>query len=123
MNRFEAGFVRFRVFTCRSGATLQKQQYNQNRNSHFLISTNIVFQSSNYLLGLSQISYDDIWQLAEGGLSGHQPVRLPLLFVYKISTYPSVPCTRIRCPSFINFVAFSTPTTAGKPYSRAITAP
>ena len=45
------------------------------------------------------------------------------LFHYNISIYPSVPCTRIRCPSFISFVAFSTPTTAGKPYSRAITAP
>ena len=43
--------------------------------------------------------------------------------VYRISTYPSVPCTRIRCPSFISLVAFSTPTTAGSPYSRAITAP
>src|ERR1041384_2746778 len=42
---------------------------------------------------------------------------------YNISIYPSVPCTRIRCPSFISLVAFSTPTTAGKPYSRAITAP
>src|SRR5258706_9845422 len=41
----------------------------------------------------------------------------------RISTYPSVPCTRTRCPSLINLVAFSTPTTAGKPYSRAITAP
>ena len=30
---------------------------------------------------------------------------------------------RIRCPSFIILVAFSTPTTAGKPYSRAITDP
>ena len=37
--------------------------------------------------------------------------------------YPSVPCTRIRCPSRISRVACSTPTTAGKPYSRAITAP
>jgi hypothetical protein len=42
---------------------------------------------------------------------------------YRISTYPSVPCTRIRCPSLISLVAFSTPTTAGKPYSRAMTAP
>src|SRR5205085_4469329 len=41
----------------------------------------------------------------------------------RISTYPAVPCTRIRCPSRISRVAFSTPTTAGKPYSRAITAP
>jgi hypothetical protein len=41
----------------------------------------------------------------------------------KTSTYPSVPCTRIRCPSRISRVACSTPTTAGKPYSRAITAP
>jgi hypothetical protein len=41
----------------------------------------------------------------------------------RISTYPSVPCTRIRCPSRISRVACSTPTTAGKPYSRAITAP
>ncbi len=32
-------------------------------------------------------------------------------------------CTRIRCPSRISRVACSTPTTAGKPYSRAITAP
>jgi hypothetical protein len=31
---------------------------------------------------------------------------------YKISTYSSVPCTRICCPSFISLVAFSTPTTA-----------
>jgi hypothetical protein len=38
-------------------------------------------------------------------------------------TCPSVPSTRIRCPSRIRRVAFSTPTTAGKPYSRAITAP
>ena len=45
-----------------------------------------------------------------------------LLLHYNTSIYPSVPCTRIRCPSFINFVAFSTPTTAGNPYSRAITA-
>src|SRR3989442_1009792 len=37
--------------------------------------------------------------------------------------YPSVPFTRIRCPSRISRVACSTPTTAGKPYSRAITAP
>jgi hypothetical protein len=37
--------------------------------------------------------------------------------------YPSDPCTRIRCPSRISRVASSTPTTAGKPYSRAITAP
>src|SRR5437867_118784 len=37
--------------------------------------------------------------------------------------YPSVPCTRIRCPSVISRVACFTPTTAGKPYSRAITAP
>ena len=36
----------------------------------------------------------------------------------KSSTYPSVPCTRIRCPSRISSVACSTPTTAGKPYSR-----
>src|SRR5580692_6950456 len=42
---------------------------------------------------------------------------------HKISTYPSVPCTRIRCPSLISLVAFSTPTTAGKPCSRAMTAP
>ncbi len=42
---------------------------------------------------------------------------------YRIFIYPSVPCTRIRCPSFMSLVAFSTPTTAGKPYSRAITAP
>ena len=28
--------------------------------------------------------------------------------------YPSVPCTRIRCPSRISRVACSTPTTAGK---------
>ena len=40
------------------------------------------------------------------------------LFHYNISIYPSVPCTRIRCPSLIRFVAFS-PTTAGNPYSRA----
>src|SRR6185312_14699435 len=39
------------------------------------------------------------------------------------STYPSVPWTRIRCPSRISRVASSTPTTAGRPYSRAITAP
>jgi hypothetical protein len=37
--------------------------------------------------------------------------------------YPSVPCRRIRCPSWISRVAFCTPTTAGRPYSRAITAP
>src|SRR5207249_362077 len=37
--------------------------------------------------------------------------------------YPSVLCTRIRCPSLISLVAVSTPTTAGKPYSRAMTAP
>src|SRR5215472_11339482 len=37
--------------------------------------------------------------------------------------YPSVPCTRIRCPSRISRVACSTPTTAGKRYSRAITTP
>jgi hypothetical protein len=41
----------------------------------------------------------------------------------RISTYPFVPCTRICCPSRISRVAYSTPTTAGKPYSRAITAP
>ncbi len=41
----------------------------------------------------------------------------------RISTYPSVPCTRIRCQSWISRVACSTPTTAGRPYSRAITAP
>lgn len=35
--------------------------------------------------------------------------------LFIISIYPSVPCTRIRCPSFISLVAFSTPTTAGKP--------
>ena len=39
------------------------------------------------------------------------------------STYPFVPWTRIRCPSRISRVACSTPTTAGRPYSRAITAP
>lgn len=32
-----------------------------------------------------------------------------------------MPCTRIRRPSFINLVAFSTAT--GNPYSRAMTAP
>ena len=37
--------------------------------------------------------------------------------------YPSVPFTRISCPSRISRVACSTPTTAGKPYSGAITAP
>ena len=37
--------------------------------------------------------------------------------------YPSVPFTRICCPSWISCVACSTPTTAGRPYSRAITAP
>lgn len=42
---------------------------------------------------------------------------------YRISIYPPVPFTRILCPSLISLVAFSTPTTAGKPYSRAITAP
>src|SRR5437588_4903924 len=42
---------------------------------------------------------------------------------FKYSTYPSVPLTRIRCRSRITRVACSTPTTAGKPYSRAITAP
>jgi hypothetical protein len=48
----------------------------------------------------------------------------PVSYGYgRISTYPSVPFTRIRCPSRIRRVAFSTPTTAGKPYSRAITAP
>jgi hypothetical protein len=41
----------------------------------------------------------------------------------RISTYPPVPCTRIRCPSRISRVACCTPTTAGRPYSRAITAP
>ncbi len=41
----------------------------------------------------------------------------------RISTYPSVPCTRIRCPSGISRVASTTLTTAGNPYSRAITAP
>jgi hypothetical protein len=41
----------------------------------------------------------------------------------RISTYPSVPCTRIRCLSEISRVTSTTPTTAGKPYSRAITAP
>ena len=39
----------------------------------------------------------------------------------RISTYLSVPCTRMRCPSWISRVAFSMPTTAGRPYSRAIT--
>src|SRR5712691_5342038 len=37
--------------------------------------------------------------------------------------YPSVPFTRIRWPSEISWVACSTPTTAGRPYSLAITAP
>ena len=46
-----------------------------------------------------------------------------LEYFYNISTYPSVPLTRILCPSLMSLVAFSTPTTAGKPYSRAITAP
>jgi hypothetical protein len=41
----------------------------------------------------------------------------------RISTYPSVPCTRVRCPSGISRVASTTPTTAGEPHSRAITAP
>src|ERR1700722_14549674 len=48
---------------------------------------------------------------------------LSLYFSARISTYPSVPCTRIRCPSLISLVAFSTPTTGGKPYSPAIAAP
>ena len=46
-----------------------------------------------------------------------------LNYLYNISTNPSVPFTRILCPSLISLVAFFTPTTAGKPYSRAITAP
>src|SRR5215467_13004833 len=56
---------------------------------------------------------------------GQQTTRcsINLTPTYKISTYPSVPCTRIRCPSLISLVAFSTPITAGMPYSRAITAP
>src|SRR5579884_494967 len=41
----------------------------------------------------------------------------------RISTYPFVPFTRILCPSFISLVAFSTLTTAGRPYSLATTAP
>lgn len=40
----------------------------------------------------------------------------------RITTNPSVACRRMRCPSRINPVACSTPTTAGRPYSRAITA-
>ena len=40
---------------------------------------------------------------------------------HRISTYPSFPCTGIRCPSLISSVAFSTPTTAGKPYSPTMT--
>ena len=36
---------------------------------------------------------------------------------------PWVPSTRICCRSWISCVACSTPTTAGRPYSRAITAP
>ena len=41
----------------------------------------------------------------------------------RISTYPFVPSTRIRCRSRMRRVAPSTPTTAGRPYSRATTAP
>ncbi len=41
----------------------------------------------------------------------------------RISTYPAEPCTRIRSPSLMRCVARSTATTAGMPYSRAITAP
>jgi len=44
-------------------------------------------------------------------------------FSYRISIYPSVRFTLIFCLSFISFVTFSTPTTAGRPYSRVITAP
>src|SRR5699024_11410984 len=46
-----------------------------------------------------------------------------IVYNYSISIYPSVPFILILCPSLIIFLAFSTPTTAGKPYSRAITAP
>jgi hypothetical protein len=49
--------------------------------------------------------------------------RLGVISQGRISMYPSVPCTRIRCPSGISWVASTTPTTAGNPYSRAITAP
>src|SRR3954469_23954619 len=55
-----------------------------------------------------------------------RPLRMSFLGVIsqgRISTYPLLPCTRIRCPSGISRVASTTPTTAGKPYSRAITAP
>ena len=59
-----------------------------------------------------------------GAEAAHRAVSDPLCHVAgRISTYPSVPCTRIRCPSRISCVACSTPTTAGRPYSRAITAP
>src|SRR5438093_838696 len=63
----------------------------------------------------------------DGGRPGFgRTLRMSLLGVIsqgRISTYPSVPCTRMRCPSGISRVASTTPTTAGKPYSRAITAP
>jgi hypothetical protein len=38
----------------------------------------------------------------------------------KRSRPASVPCTRIRCPSRISRLAFSTRTTAGNPYSRTL---
>src|ERR1039458_9113193 len=50
-----------------------------------------------------------------GGLHRHPSGR--------ISRSPSVPCTGTRSPSRSSRGACSTPTTAGKPYSRAITAP
>jgi NAD(P)-dependent dehydrogenase (short-subunit alcohol dehydrogenase family) len=61
-------------------------------------------------------------ELAKAAL-GEEGMKLYASMNRRISTYPSVPCTRIRCPSRISWVACSTPTTAGKPYSRAITAP
>jgi hypothetical protein len=42
---------------------------------------------------------------------------------WEVASDCAASCTRIRCPSRISRVACSTPTTAGKPYSRAITAP
>src|SRR5664279_3425330 len=70
------------------------------------------------VLGREELRRDDILNRAQPS-----PTTSNTRYQGRISTYPSVPCTRIRCPSWMSWVAFSTPTTAGKPYSRAITAP
>ena len=62
----------------------------------------------------------------------HSPIHLPedstkaqvnLLFHFRTCTKPLLPSTRTYWPSFNIRVAFSMPTTAGIPYSRAMTEP